>query len=230
MTDIFKRAYKFVLSPFFLTFNTHMDFHLGFVSRQITLALPNLRTAYSHLHSTPIWLPPPLFKTDFKPIAIFIWAGPLTLAALITTANLLTFALTSNHTYYLGVDLDTPKGPLTKQSMVKITDERLPWKSLNQFTRSKILVEGEAVYCDLNDGQHLIMTLAFPKDPTGNFTLHKLPWIANNYPIKPREKWLPFYGDRTQLPKNSCLCSSNSMTSMITNRSKESFQSRPKLL
>lgn len=131
-------------------------------------------------------------------IPTVLWASVPAIFALFFSAWLISLALTSTTTYYLGMDIRTPDGIKTCSSMVQFTNRTFNfWPS--QFIVQDSPIIGEATFCDLDNGKNLVAVLAFEKDLEGKRTLSILPWLAAGYHVKYRDKGLPFIPERQNL-------------------------------
>ncbi|SOB60077.1 membrane protein of unknown function [Pseudodesulfovibrio profundus] len=57
-----------------------------------------------------------LRSAKYKLIGIFFWSAPLTLLLIMTFSQLVSFVIPASFTYYLGIDVMTPRGLKTCQS------------------------------------------------------------------------------------------------------------------
>ncbi|MGE4423711.1 MAG: hypothetical protein AB7D39_15560 [Pseudodesulfovibrio sp.] len=137
-----------------------------------------------------------ILSKKYRIIPIMVWTGPVALGLLYVLTSLVSFAYADYYRYYIGIDVSTPHGDKTFQSMVEIQDSRTL-----SFGWGVIKVKGDAVFCDLGNNKNLVVTLAFPKDQSGH-TLQDLPWRANGHRVGYDDKSRPIYQSRIELKEN----------------------------
>lgn len=133
-----------------------------------------------------------------RPLAVFIWTGPVALLLIIAAATPLSIIFTVTDNYYIGVDVNTPSGLKSYTSMVQLKDSSLKVWTLNPYSRQP-KVKGEAIYCDLGDDKNLVALLNFRGDHYGLHTLKVLPWRAAGHRVNHTEKYQPFISGRYDL-------------------------------
>lgn len=111
-----------------------------------------------------------------KHIAAAAWAFPLAMMLV----GIIYWAAwnmpPSSFVYRLGIDVRTPAGIVSNSSLIRVKDGR---DSIVIMGRTRgVKVAGEAVFCDLGEGNNLVALLAFYDDPNGTLSLANLPWRA----------------------------------------------------
>ncbi|MBC16735.1 MAG: hypothetical protein CL942_06755 [Desulfovibrio sp.] len=115
------------------------------------------------------------FRTRLNAVGIFFWSAPLAFLIIMVLAQLVALVVPTSVTYYLGMDVMTPSGLRMCRSMVSVDNDYLTENWVPTFTMQGHQIQGEAVYCDLGEGNNLIATLVFKG---GKKTLRRLPSLA----------------------------------------------------
>lgn len=122
-------------------------------------------------------------------VPIFLIMAPVTGLSLthITEAACKLYGF--SYTYELGVEVQTPSGPISSTNMIEVVNQKNPFKALKRFTEIGIQLSGGAVHLDLNDGRALLLMLDFDSRTTCDFVL--LPWIAARKNVSIMQRSLP---------------------------------------
>lgn len=121
-------------------------------------------------------------------LSIATGSGLASLLLLSLTAWGLSSLLADTTTYYLGIDIETPSGVITKRSMVQSSHHQLS-PVMRHFNLSEPEVKGEAVFCSLDNGKNVVVSLYFHQGIHGKGSIHILPWIAAGYSTANQKTW-----------------------------------------